>query len=174
MKEQFLAKNSKLTDLVQPGHIFPLMAKDGGVLVRAGHTEAGCDLAKIAGLEPSAVIVEILKEDGSMARKKDLLAFAKKYKLKIGTIEDLIKYKKENEKTIKRNSHHNNTNELNIEYISKTTAQSKIYSYEFNEDYNLNKSSDDELKVFVKTIRGDVKEWEEKGWKENRMKYELL
>jgi 3,4-dihydroxy 2-butanone 4-phosphate synthase/GTP cyclohydrolase II len=78
------------------------MAKDGGVLVRAGHTEAGCDLAKLAGLEPSAVIVEILNEDGTMARKKDLITFAKKYKLKIGTIEDLIKYKTANEKTVKR------------------------------------------------------------------------
>ncbi len=97
-----VAKKSKSSDLVQPGHIFPLMAKDGGVLVRAGHTEAGCDLAKLAGLESSAVIVEILNEDGSMARKKDLIAFAKKYKLKIGTIEDLIKYKIANEKTIKR------------------------------------------------------------------------
>ena len=97
-----VAKNSKSIDLVQPGHIFPLMAKDGGVLVRAGHTEAGCDLAKLAGLEPSAVIVEILKDDGSMARKKDLLNFAKKHKIKIGTIEDLIKYKIANEKTIKK------------------------------------------------------------------------
>tara|TARA_B100001564_G_scaffold251919_1_gene214107 strand:- start:34 stop:1122 length:1089 start_codon:yes stop_codon:yes gene_type:complete len=97
-----VSKKSKPSDLVQPGHIFPLMAKDGGVLVRAGHTEAGCDLAKLAGLEASSVIVEILNEDGTMARKKDLLAFAKKYKLKIGTIEDLIKYKTANEKTIKR------------------------------------------------------------------------
>ena len=97
-----VSKNSKSTDLVQPGHIFPLMAKDGGVLVRAGHTEAGCDLAKLAGLEASSVIVEILNEDGTMARKKDLLAFAKKHKLKIGTIEDLIKYKIANEKTIER------------------------------------------------------------------------
>ena len=97
-----VAKKSKSSDLVQPGHIFPLMAKDGGVLVRAGHTEAGCDLAKLAGLEPSAVIVEILNEDGTMARKKDLITFAKKYKLKIGTIEDLIKYKTANEKTVKR------------------------------------------------------------------------
>ena len=97
-----VAKKSRASDLVQPGHIFPLMAKDGGVLVRAGHTEAGCDLAKLAGLESSAVIVEILKEDGSMARKKDLVTFAKKHKLKIGTIEDLIKYKTANEKTIKR------------------------------------------------------------------------
>ncbi len=97
-----VSKKSKPSDLVQPGHIFPLMAKDGGVLVRAGHTEAGCDLAKLAGLEPSSVIVEILNEDGTMARKKDLLSFAKKHKLKIGTIEDLIKYKIANEKTIKR------------------------------------------------------------------------
>ncbi len=97
-----VAKKSKSSDLVQPGHIFPLMAKDGGVLVRAGHTEAGCDLAKLAGLEPSAVIVEILNEDGTMARKKDLITFAKKHKLKIGTIEDLIKYKTANEKTVKR------------------------------------------------------------------------
>jgi 3,4-dihydroxy 2-butanone 4-phosphate synthase/GTP cyclohydrolase II len=97
-----VAKKSKSSDLVQPGHIFPLMAKDGGVLVRAGHTEAGCDLAKLAGLEPSAVIVEILNEDGTMARKKDLIMFAKKHKLKIGTIEDLIKYKTANEKTVKR------------------------------------------------------------------------
>ena len=97
-----VAKKSKSSDLVQPGHIFPLMAKDGGVLVRAGHTEAGCDLAKLAGLEPSAVIVEILNEDGTMARKKDLVTFAKKHKLTIGTIEDLIKYKTANERTIKR------------------------------------------------------------------------
>lgn len=97
-----VSKNSKPSDLIQPGHIFPLMAKDGGVLVRAGHTEAGCDLAKLAGLEASSVIVEILNEDGTMARKKDLLSFAKKYKLKIGTIEDLIKYKISNEKTIER------------------------------------------------------------------------
>ena len=97
-----IEKNCRQSDLVQPGHVFPLMAKDGGVLVRAGHTEAGCDLAKLAGLEPSAVIVEILKEDGSMARKKYLIDFAKKYNLKIGTIEDLIKYKTAKEKTIKR------------------------------------------------------------------------
>ena len=97
-----IEKNCRQSDLVQPGHVFPLMAKDGGVLVRAGHTEAGCDLAKLAGLQPSSVIVEILKEDGSMARKKYLVDFAKKHNLKIGTIEDLIKYKTAKEKTIKR------------------------------------------------------------------------
>ena len=95
-------KNAKPSDFAQPGHIFPIMAKNGGVLTRAGHTEAGCDLAKLAGLEPSSVIVEILNEDGSMARKKDLVAFAEKHKIKIGTIEDLIKYRVSNEKTIQR------------------------------------------------------------------------
>jgi 3,4-dihydroxy 2-butanone 4-phosphate synthase/GTP cyclohydrolase II len=95
-------KNAKPSDFAQPGHIFPIMAKNGGVLTRAGHTEAGCDLAKLAGLEPSSVIVEILNEDGSMARKKDLVAFAVKHKIKIGTIEDLIKYRVSNEKTIQR------------------------------------------------------------------------
>jgi len=95
-------KNAKSTQFAKPGHIFPIMAKNGGVLTRAGHTEAGCDLARLAGLEPSSVIVEILNDDGSMARKRDLVAFAKKYKLKIGTIEDLIKYRISNEKTIQR------------------------------------------------------------------------
>jgi 3,4-dihydroxy 2-butanone 4-phosphate synthase/GTP cyclohydrolase II len=89
-------------DIVQPGHIFPLMAQPGGVLVRAGHTEAGCDLARLAGHEPSAVIVEILNEDGTMARRPDLENFAKEHDLKIGTIEDLIGYKIQNEKTVER------------------------------------------------------------------------
>ena len=89
-------------DLVQPGHIFPLMAQPGGVLVRAGHTEAGCDLARLAGLSPSAVIVEILNEDGSMARRADLERFAAEHNLKIGTIADLIQYRIKNEKTVER------------------------------------------------------------------------
>ena len=89
-------------DIVQPGHIFPLMAQPGGVLVRAGHTEAGCDLARLAGQEPSAVIVEILNEDGTMARRPDLESFARQHDLKIGTIEDLISYKIKNEKTVER------------------------------------------------------------------------
>ena len=79
-------KNAKPSDIVQPGHIFPLMARDGGVLVRAGHTEAGCDLAQLAGVTPAAVICEILKEDGEMARLPDLIPFAKQHGLKIGTI----------------------------------------------------------------------------------------
>jgi 3,4-dihydroxy 2-butanone 4-phosphate synthase/GTP cyclohydrolase II len=89
-------------DLVQPGHIFPLMAQPGGVLVRAGHTEAGCDLARLAGLESASVIVEILNEDGTMARRPDLEKFAAEHDLKIGTIADLIHYRVSNEKTIER------------------------------------------------------------------------
>lgn len=89
-------------DIVQPGHIFPLMAQPGGVLTRAGHTEAGCDLAGLAGLDPSAMIVEILNEDGTMARRPDLETFAKQHDLKIGTIEDLISYRLKNEKTVER------------------------------------------------------------------------
>ena len=89
-------------DIVQPGHIFPLMAQPGGVLTRAGHTEAGCDLAGLAGLEPSAMIVEILNEDGTMARRPDLETFARQHNLKIGTIEDLISYRLKNEKTVQR------------------------------------------------------------------------
>ena len=94
--------NAAPADLVQPGHIFPLMAQPGGVLTRAGHTEAGCDLARLAGLEPTAVIVEILNEDGSMARRPDLEKFADQHNLKVGTIADLIHYRITNEKTIER------------------------------------------------------------------------
>ncbi|HUT41791.1 MAG TPA: bifunctional 3,4-dihydroxy-2-butanone-4-phosphate synthase/GTP cyclohydrolase II [Gammaproteobacteria bacterium] len=96
------ARDARPADIVMPGHIFPLMAKPGGVLTRAGHTEAGCDLARLAGLEPAAVIVEILKEDGSMARRPDLELYAQRHGLKMGTIEDLIRYRIENEKTVER------------------------------------------------------------------------
>ena len=99
-------------DVVQPGHIFPLMAQPGGVLTRAGHTEAGCDLARLAGLEPAAVIVEILNEDGSMARRPDLEIYAREHGLKMGTIEGLIRYRIENEKTVERVAE----NELTTEY----------------------------------------------------------
>ncbi len=96
-----VAADAKPTDIIQPGHIFPLMAQPGGVLIRAGHTEAGCDLARLAGFEPASVIVEILNEDGSMARRDDLEIFAQKHNIKWGTIEDLISYRIKNEKTIK-------------------------------------------------------------------------
>ena len=94
--------DAKPQDLSQPGHIFPLTAQPGGVLTRAGHTEAGCDLAALAGLEPSAVLIEILHEDGSMARRPELEVFAHKHGLKIGSIADLIRYRLETEKTIQR------------------------------------------------------------------------
>ncbi|MGH8597741.1 MAG: bifunctional 3,4-dihydroxy-2-butanone-4-phosphate synthase/GTP cyclohydrolase II [Gammaproteobacteria bacterium] len=97
-----VAPQARPTDIVQPGHIFPLMAQHGGVLTRAGHTEAGCDLAGLAGLEPSSVIVEILNEDGTMARGPDLEKIARQHQLKIGTIADLIRHRVENEKTIER------------------------------------------------------------------------
>lgn len=97
-----VAADAKPSDLVQPGHVFPLMAHPGGVLSRAGHTEAGCDLARLAGQTPAGVIVEILKDDGTMARREDLEAFAKEHNLKIGTIADLIHYRIQNEKTIER------------------------------------------------------------------------
>ena len=97
-----VAPDAKPQDLVQPGHIFPLMAQPGGVLVRAGHTEAGCDLARLAGLSPASVIVEILNEDGIMARRADLEKFATEHDLKMGTIADLIQYRVQNETTIER------------------------------------------------------------------------
>ncbi len=89
-------------DLVQPGHIFPLRARDGGVLTRAGHTEAGCDLARLAGFTPASVIVEVMNDDGSMARRPDLEVFAKKHGIRIGTIADLIHYRLSTEHTIVR------------------------------------------------------------------------
>lgn len=95
-------KDAQASDIVQPGHIFPLIAKEGGVLNRAGHTEAGVDLARIAGCEPASVIVEILNEDGTMARRPQLEAFAEKHNLKIGTIADLIEYRNLNETTIEK------------------------------------------------------------------------
>ncbi|GGF28605.1 3,4-dihydroxy-2-butanone-4-phosphate synthase [Aliidongia dinghuensis] len=90
------------SDLVTPGHIFPLMARDGGVLVRTGHTEAAVDISRLAGLNPSGVICEIMNDDGTMARRADLIAFAQHHGLKIGTIADLIAYRRRHERTIER------------------------------------------------------------------------
>ncbi|MBK7325433.1 MAG: 3,4-dihydroxy-2-butanone-4-phosphate synthase [Propionivibrio sp.] len=97
-----VARDARPEDIVQPGHIFPITAKAGGVLVRAGHTEAGCDLAQIAGLDPSSVICEILKDDGSMARLDDLIEFARVHGLKIGSIADLIHFRSRNETLVER------------------------------------------------------------------------
>ena len=93
--------SSSKKDIVSPGHVFPLVAKNGGVLERAGHTEASVDISKLAKLNPSAVICEVMNEDGTMARYKDLIPFAKKHRLKIAKIEDLISYRLKNEKLIK-------------------------------------------------------------------------
>jgi 3,4-dihydroxy 2-butanone 4-phosphate synthase/GTP cyclohydrolase II len=95
-------RDAKASDLVQPGHIFPLQAQDGGVLMRAGHTEAGCDLAAMAGLTPAAVICEVMNDDGTMARLPDLTAFAATHGLKIGTISSLIEHRSRNESLIER------------------------------------------------------------------------
>ena len=97
-----VAKTAKSEDLVQPGHIFPLQAVEGGVLMRAGHTEAGCDLAAMAGLTPAAVICEIMKDDGTMARLPDLQLFAAVHGLKIGTIADLIEHRSRNESLVEK------------------------------------------------------------------------
>ncbi len=96
------AKNAVAADIVSPGHIFPLMAQPGGTLARAGHTEAACDLARMAGFEPSGVICEVMNDDGSMARRPELEAFAAEHGIKIGTIADLIHYRLIHERTVER------------------------------------------------------------------------
>jgi len=116
-----VAPDATSQDIVQPGHIFPLKAQPGGVLNRAGHTEAGCDLARLAGFEPAAVIVEILNDDGTMARRPDLEKFAKEHDLKIGTIEDLIRYRIQNEKTVERVAESDFHNEF---------GQFRLYAYQ--------------------------------------------
>ena len=97
-----ISKNANHKSIIRPGHIFPLISHPGGVLYRAGHTEAGCDLAELANLEPASVICEILNEDGSMARLPELLKFSKEHKIKIGTIADLIEFRSRKEKLIKK------------------------------------------------------------------------
>jgi 3,4-dihydroxy 2-butanone 4-phosphate synthase/GTP cyclohydrolase II len=123
-----VAENAQPNDLVQPGHIFPLMAQSGGVLNRAGHTEAGCDLARLAGVEPAAVIVEILNEDGTMARLPDLEVFAKQHDLKIGTISDLIHYRIQHENTLERISQCNYPTEF---------GDFRLYAYQDRNDNNV-------------------------------------
>jgi 3,4-dihydroxy 2-butanone 4-phosphate synthase/GTP cyclohydrolase II len=135
-----VAKNAKPDDLVQPGHIFPLMAKSGGVLNRAGHTEAGCDLARLAGVEPAAVIVEILNDDGSMARRPELEVFARQHNLKIGTIADLIHYRIQTENTLERIS----------ECVFPTEfGNFRLYAYQDRNDNNLH------LALVMGQISGD-------------------
>jgi 3,4-dihydroxy 2-butanone 4-phosphate synthase / GTP cyclohydrolase II len=117
-------------DLRQPGHVFPIMAQPGGVLTRAGHTEAGCDLARLAGFEPAAVIVEIMNEDGTMARRPQLEEFARAHQLKIGSIADLIRYRLRNERSVER---------IAERPISTEHGEFRLYAYEdhVNHDVHL-------------------------------------
>ncbi len=116
-----VAPNAKPEDLRQPGHIFPIMAQPGGVLTRAGHTEAGCDLARLAGFEPAAVIVEIMNDDGTMARRPDLETFARTHNLKIGTIAELIRYRLRNERSVER---------ISEQTVQTEFGEFRLYLYE--------------------------------------------
>lgn len=124
------AKDAKPTDIVQPGHIFPLRAQNGGVLVRAGHTEAGCDLAQLAGLTPASVICEILKDDGEMARLPDLIPYAQQHGLKIGTIADLIEHRSQHEKLVERVARRKVQTAYGefelVTYVDKTTQRTHL------------------------------------------------
>ena len=121
---------ARAEDLRQPGHVFPIMAQPGGVLTRAGHTEAGCDLARLAGFEPAAVIVEIMNEDGTMARRPQLEEFARAHQLKIGSIADLIRYRLRNERSVER---------IAERPISTEHGEFRLYAYEdhVNHDVHL-------------------------------------
>ena len=132
-----VAPDARPEDLNQPGHIFPVMAQPGGVLTRAGHTEAGCDLARLAGLEPAATIVEILNEDGSMARRPDLEKFSREHDVRIGTIADLIRYRLEKERNVERIS------ETNVE-----TAHGEFTLYCYDDHVNQT--------VHVVLVKGDL------------------
>lgn len=124
-----VAPDATPEDIVQPGHIFPIMAQAGGVLSRAGHTEAGCDLARLAGQEPASVIVEILNEDGTMARRPELEIFAAEFGIKIGTIADLIRYRLENERSVERVSQcqlKNNIGEFEL-YTYRDRLDGKVH-----------------------------------------------
>jgi 3,4-dihydroxy 2-butanone 4-phosphate synthase/GTP cyclohydrolase II len=107
-------------DIVSPGHVFPLIARDGGVLVRAGHTEAAVDVARLAGLNPSGVICEVMKDDGTMARMDDLIAFAQEHKLKIGTIRDLIAYRRQHDHLVERRAEARFTSRWGGEWTART------------------------------------------------------
>lgn len=125
-------------DISRPGHIFPLMSQPGGVLTRAGHTEAGCDLARLAGFEPASVIVEIMSDDGTMARLPELKKIANEHNIKIGTIEDLIKYRTKHEKTVIRK---------NESLISTEYGEFNLVSYE---DMMSNT-------IHIALVKGDIK-----------------
>jgi len=160
-------KDAVASDIVQPGHIFPLMAQQGGVLIRAGHTEAGCDLARLAGFEPASVIVEILNDDGSMARSADLQKFGKKHGIKLGHIADLIHYRVENEKTVERISQR----PFNTKY-----GEFELYSYldTIHNDIHIalvkgsiSKSNEPYVRVHMENIFKDVMQEVNRGFSIN-------
>lgn len=145
-------------DIVQPGHIFPLMAQPGGVLTRAGHTEAGCDLAMLAGSDPSAMIVEILNEDGTMARRPDLETFAEEHNLKIGTIDDLISYRLKNEKTVSRVSECNFPSDYGeFKLMAYQNSVDKLTHYALiKADSNIDSSQPVDVRVHMKNVLTDA------------------
>ena len=151
-----VAKDAKPEHLSQPGHIFPVMAQPGGVLTRAGHTEAGCDLARLAGLEPAATIVEILNEDGSMARRPDLENFSREHNVKIGTIADLIRYRLEKERNVER---------IAEEIISTVHGEFTLYCYDDHVNHtvhvalakgDLRAAEDPLVRVHIQDTLGDI------------------
>ncbi len=123
-----VAPEARPEDLRQPGHVFPLMAQPGGVLTRAGHTEAGCDLARLAGLEPAAVIVEILNEDGTMARRPQLETFARQHGLRIGSIADLIRFRLQHEVSVER---------ISEQMVDTEFGRFRLYCYEDHVNRNV-------------------------------------
>ena len=162
-----VAKDAKPIDIVQPGHVFPLMAQQGGVLIRAGHTEAGCDLARLAGFEASSVIVEILNDDGSMARSDDLYKFGNKHGIKVGHIGDLIHYRVENEKTVER---------ISQRPFKTKYGQFELFSYldTIHNDIHIalvkgkvNKTSEPYVRVHMENIFKDVLQENNRGFSIN-------
>ncbi|MDC1535385.1 3,4-dihydroxy-2-butanone-4-phosphate synthase [Gammaproteobacteria bacterium] len=137
---------SVASDIVQPGHIFPLKAMDGGVLSRAGHTEAACDLAKLAGLQSAGVICEVMNEDGTMARRDDLIKFGKEHEIKVGTIADLIDYRLSSDSTVESVHNRNITNEFgNFNLI--------VWRDTINDEYHYSLSKGDLSKVKSPLVR---------------------
>ena len=139
-------KNSQTSDIVQPGHIFPLKAMDGGVLSRAGHTEAACDLAKLAGLQSAGVICEIMNDDGTMARRDDLIKFGEEHNIKVGTIADLIDYRLSSDSTVES---------VNERDISNEFGEFKLIVWRdiINDEYHFSLSKGDLTKVKSPLVR---------------------
>ena len=139
-------KNSQASDIVQPGHIFPLKAMDGGVLSRAGHTEAACDLAKLAGLQSAGVICEIMNDDGTMARRDDLIKFGEEHNIKVGTIADLIDYRLSSDSTVEA---------VNERDISNEFGEFKLIVWRdiINDEYHFSLSKGDLTKVKSPLVR---------------------